>query len=900
MSEEARDLKSTVNLPQTEFPIRAGLANVEPALLEKWENEGLRGKISEEIASRDEEYVLHDGPPYPNGDIHMGHALNKILKDIVVRSQFMAGKGAPYRPGWDCHGLPIETQLIKQLKKEGQEEKKADVTWFRDRCKDFALGFVDGQREGFKRLGINGEWEQPYLTLDPAYETQVVKQFGKIAENGLVYKGKKPIHWCSHCQTALAEAEIEHAEHRSPSVFVRFSVLEGPDEIAGADVLVWTTTPWTLPANVALAVNEGFEYVVIESSKGKFVLAKALLASLSEFLELENVSEVATLMGSALLGTITSHPLYGRESRVYPAGFVTDEDGTGFVHIAPGHGQDDYFLGMENELPVLMPVDDAGKFTSEVSELEGQFVFDANKAIGMAMDESGKLVKLKFIKHSYPHCWRCKNPVIFRATEQWFIAMDETSKLTGKTLREMAMASIDEVKWFPDWGKKRITSMVEGRPDWCISRQRYWGIPVPVFNCKCGHSEMGGAFNAAVVDLISKEGTAAWFSKSVDEILPMDLNCSKCGKREFEKESDILDVWFESGASFASVVGEDAVADLYLEGSDQHRGWFQSSMLIGLGARGKVPYSGVLTHGFIVDDKGLKMSKSMGNVISPEFVIKQFGADVLRWWVAGTDFKNDIHLSQDILKQAQGSFQKVRNTLRFLLSNLYDFTESNLVPVKNLNILDQLVLADLKDLDASYHMFSRDFDFHRITKLIHQFCSVTLSSGYLDSVKDRLYCEAAESPLRRSAQSAIYILLDHLLTLLAPYLVFSAEDAYRHFAKTQKKDSIHLEQFGGLNWDIELGELKSKMQAQKERVYQVLEELRKNKEVRSFMEVKVSILDGLGVSEEDWAAFLVVSQVEFGSDGIEVLDATLKCQRCWRFLPVQADICNRCEDAISE
>ncbi|MGE4169673.1 MAG: isoleucine--tRNA ligase [Candidatus Margulisiibacteriota bacterium] len=905
--------KDTVNLPQTDFNIRANLSEKEPELFSFWDQIQLSQKMADKPSQTT--YTLHDGPPYPNGNIHMGHALNKILKDVIVRSKTMAGAKSVYIPGWDCHGLPIETQVIKALKSKGEEHKKADIAWFRERCKDFALDYVATQKDEFKRLGVLGEWEKPYLTLQPGYETEVIRLFGQMADNGLVYKSRKPIHWCMHCETALAEAEIEYADHRSPSIFVLFSVKEAgalKPQAKPLSILVWTTTPWTLPSNVAIAAHPDFSYALVETQDRVVLMAEALVEKVLTGLGWEG-KIFQTLTGAQLQGLVAQHPFIDRESPLVLADYVTQEDGTGFVHIAPGHGQDDAAVGRKYNLPTVMPVNDQGKFTAEVPFLEGQFVFDANKTIGQLLEEKGHLAKLAFIKHSYPHCWRCKNPVIFRATEQWFIAMDKPMP-SGKTLRQAALDAIATTEWIPAWGENRIQSMIENRPDWCISRQRYWGIPVPIFTCQdCGHSEMTGAFNQAVIDHVAKDGTMAWFSKSAEELLPKTAVCSGCGGNHFKKEADILDVWFESGASFGAVLkaraGEGVTfpADLYLEGSDQHRGWFQSSLLIGLGAAGLAPYQSVLTHGFLVDDKGKKMSKSLGNVIAPQSVIKEYGADVLRWWIASADFKDDISISKPILNQSRDSFSKVRNTIRFCLSNLFDFNaQTDALPYAELSSIDQWALAELNALIQKTRTAYEMFQLHGVTHGLHEFCAVTLSALYLDMVKDRLYCAPKSGKVRRSTQTVLWQMADTLIRLLAPVLVFTAEDAYQHFDKPNKCDSVHLEALPNPNPTWENPDLSAKwtqLLSLKDAVYKDLEALRNEKTIKSFMEAEVCLNPKNLPDFDDFESLFIVSQVKQDSGltlPFKVKKAEgSKCERCWRVLPISDVLCERCKEALA-
>jgi isoleucyl-tRNA synthetase len=907
---EKNSLKDTVNLPKTDFPIRAGLAEKEPALIAQWDEMKLYEKRLEQLSQPEKSFVLHDGPPYPNGSIHAGHALNKVLKDILVRYHQMCGYASRYVPGWDCHGLPIETQVLKELQASGEEEKKSDVTWFRNRCREFALRYVEDQKIEFKRLGILGEWDAPYLTLNPEYEAETIALFGKMAERGLVYRGRKPIHWSIACKTALAEAEIEYHDHKSPSIYVTFHVVSPSDALKNilknddARLIIWTTTPWTLPGNVAIAAHPTLNYVVAKTSQGTFVFAESLKEKLTELLEWSSVDVLGSLSGEALFGTETQHPLFDRISKVVTADYVTDEDGSGFVHIAPGHGQDDYQVGLKYGLPILMHVDDDGRFTDAVPEWKGMMVFDANKPIGEALKANGSLLKLKFITHSYPYCWRSKTPVIFRATEQWFIGMDVKGN-SDQTLRERALKGIRETKWYPAWGEKRITPMIENRPDWCISRQRFWGIPIPVFTCQsCGNHEMSGAFNEAVVALVKREGTLGWFSRSADEILPKELKCSQCQKRNFSKDQNILDVWFESGSSFGSVI--DRQADLYLEGSDQHRGWFQSSLLIGLGAESRVPYKGVLTHGFLVDDKGKKMSKSLGNVISPQSIIKEYGADILRWWVASSDFRNDVSLAKSILDQCRDTFSKVRNTIRFCLSNLYDFRDSDRVEYDQMDALDQWVLAVLQNLIRTVHEAYQNYEFHVIVHAVHDFCAVTLSSVYLDSVKDRLYCDAVSGKRRRSTQTALFEIVHTLLGLLAPILVFTTEDAYAYCDVSDKKSSVHLEKMPVVTPQYDRPDVLEKWKqilAVRDQVYQSLEVMRSEKTIRSFLEVRVHLTLPDDVVYEDWTSLLIVSQVVIRHGDVVTVSAEKiegeKCARCWKFVPLHDDICERCKEAIS-
>ncbi len=936
--------KDTVNLPITDFPIRASLQEREPYWLQQW-------PTLTQPESQSTGFVLHDGPPYPNGNIHMGHALNKVLKDIIVRYQRMSGGAAPYVPGWDCHGLPIEVQVLKESGVTDQTVIKADIAAFRNTCELFARRYVDTQRQDFQRLGIHAVWDRPYLTLNPSYETAVLTCFARMAENGIVYQGRKPIHWCMDCQTALAEAEIEYADHRSPSVYVAFRVAETTLALPkNTSVAVWTTTPWTLPANVAVAAHPDLVYALLRISppptpsqeggkdlgeghspsvsgdpKGASPLTNSpeigeadfwvlVVATLVEKVAAtcgwDVLEEVATFTGSDLAGTRVKHPFLDMAVPVVLADYVSDSDGTGFVHIAPGHGQEDYQVGQACGLPTLMPVENDGRFAADTPLVAGKSVFDANKTIGEAMSAAGTLFKLQFIKHSYPHCWRCKNPVIFRATKQWFVAMDKPVAQTGKTLRELAMSSIAETTFVPSSGANRLQSMIENRPDWCISRQRFWGIPIPVFYCKaCREPHITGVFHESVIALVSEKGSGAWFVDAPEDILPVGTACG-CGHTAFEKETDILDVWFESGASFAGVLtaehGLRHPADLYLEGSDQHRGWFQSSMLIGLGAYQRAPFKAILTHGFLVDDKGRKMSKSVGNVISPEDIIKEYGADILRWWVANSDFKLDIAIAKGIINQARDTFSKVRNTIRFCLSNLQDFDfERDAVPVSEMDVMDRWALSIHNALVRDTQVSFDKYDFHTAVQKIHEACAVSLSAGYLDMVKDRLYCDGVTSATRRSTQTAIFYLADTLIRLISPVLVFTSEEAYVHLRKPGKQETVHRESFPKV---VEIAseesyrEVLTQVLGIREKVYQELEGWRKDKRIKSFLETKLALSVPAALADLDWESILIVSQVTVTVSETETVGIALaegeKCERCWKVKQLADGICDRCVGAL--
>lgn len=905
MTPTSVDLKQTVNLPITEFPIRAGLVTAEPEWLSWVEGEQLDRLPNE---SRETTFCLHDGPPYPNGNIHLGHALNKVLKDIIIRSRRMMGDASHLIPGWDCHGLPIETQVLKEQKQSESNYRPTDVPAFRNRCHTFSMGYVETQKQDFKRLGIWADWEQPYLTLDAHYEATVIQLFGELARNGAIYKGRKPIHWCMNCETALAEAEIEYANHRSNSVTVHFSVTEGliSDSTKPLSILVWTTTPWTLPSNVAIAVQPDLDYVMLELDNRRVLVALNRLDDLKATFEWGNPTILEQYKGKELVGVQTKHPFEDRVAPVIAAEFVTDTDGTGFVHIAPGHGQDDYQVGMANQLPVIMPINNQGKF--QEGPWAGLTVFAANQAIIEHLQACHQLEGASVITHSYPHCWRCKKPVIFRATPQWFVAMDTPLLPDNTTLRERALKAVDQTLFYPSWGQNRIRSMVENRPDWCISRQRFWGIPIPVLTCQtCGHSETK-AFNEHIVNIIRQEGSMAWFEKDASYFIPAGATCSQCGGQHFEKETDILDVWFESGASFAAVLPENQVADLILEGSDQHRGWFQSAILLGQGARGITPTRSILTHGFLVDDRGRKMSKSEGNVIAPDTIIREYGSDILRWWVASSDFKTDVSISKGILNQAKDSFSKVRNTIRFLLSNLYDFDQ----PIGVLEPIDQWVLHELSTLVLDIKTAYLSYDLHVVTHRIHDFCAVTLSSQYLDMVKDRLYCDAHESHRRRSSQTAIHILANQLISLIAPILVVTSDMANRHLPNPSR--TIHATFFPEPTYlNDNIGPIWKEILTIKELAYQQLESMRQSKQIKSFLEASVVIQSPTPIKVDDLASILIVSHVEWRQ--AEQLAVTVglasgqKCDRCWKIKACNewADdsgsthsLCDRCEGVVNK
>jgi len=931
------DWKDTLNLPKTEFPMKGNLPKKEPDILKKWEEIDLYKKLREERKGK-EKYILHDGPPYANGNIHLGHALNKILKDILVKYESMKGKDAPFVPGWDCHGLPIEQQVEKQLKKEKKRKEDLTKSEFRKLCRDYASKYVNIQREEFKRLGIIGNWEKPYLTMRPSYQAQEIRELGKIFNSGIAYRGKKPVYWCIHDKTAEAEAEVEYKDKKDPSIYVAFELLEPPFDIRKKTfAVIWTTTPWTLPANLGIMVNPEFDYVFLDTGEKVFTVAKELLENFTEKTGIEG-NVIKEVKGRDLEFLEYKHPFIDRVSRIYLSEFVELGTGTGLVHMAPGHGQEDYIIGQRYGIQPFAPVDDEGRFTDEAPEfIQGVKVFDANPLIVDKLAEVGALLFHEELIHSYPHCWRCKNPVIFRATPQWFISMDAILQ-NGNTLRGEAIKEIERVKWIPGWGENRIKSMVENRPDWCISRQRSWGVPIAVFYCKnCGETVKDPEVFEYVANLVENDpyGADVWFEKSSEELLPEGYRCKKCGSDSFDKEEDILDVWFDSGVSHSSVLKTGFweelrwPADMYLEGSDQHRGWFQSSLLESVSSYGRAPYDSVLTHGFILDEKGRKMSKSVGNVIPPEKVIKMYGADILRLWVVSEDYTEDIKIGMNLLKGIADDYRKIRNTFRYFLGNLYDFDPvKDTVSYENLLEIDRWMLSKLQRvIDISLSAY-QNYRFHRIYHEIKKFMIVDLSAVYLDILKDRLYVYAPDSLERRSAQTVLYSMLTSLSKLLAPILSFTMEEVWNYVRNFDKsaKESIHLEIMPLVNQDLidaDLEGIYKDLLKIRDDVLKALEEARKSDIIRHPYEAKV-ILDlpekYKRVVEEriDWIKFFfTVSQVDISekAEGEVVIKGEntggviavkkaegQKCPRCWIYDTSVGKngqpVCDRCAQQL--
>lgn len=935
------DYKATLNLPKTDFPMKANLPQREPELLAWWEQQKLYEQIQEAGKGRPR-YVLHDGPPYANGRIHIGHALNKILKDIIVKSKTMAGFHAPYVPGWDCHGLPIEHQVMKEL---GDKKKDLDATAIRKLCREYAEKYVKIQREEFQRLGVLGEWQQPYLTMTPAYEAAIIREFGKFVERGGVYKGLKPVLWCTHDQTALAEAEVEYDDHTSPSIYAKFPVVTSPtvlkatfpgiafpDGIKLVSVVIWTTTPWTLPANQAVCLHRDFDYAFVQVGEELLIVAEKLLENVAKACTLEEYRVVGVKKGGAgFEGLETQRPLSTGLSPILLGDFVTLDQGTGCVHIAPGHGMEDYILVLNHnaeasageKLEILAPVDNSGRFTEVVKEFAGQHVFKANPKIVDYLQANGRLLGHGSLTHSYPHCWRCKSPVIFRATEQWFVSMETND------LRKEALAEIERVKWIPAYGRDRINGMIENRPDWCLSRQRVWGVPIPGFTCAgCRTVVADPKIIDHIASLMESKGADVWFERSAAELLPAGTVCSKCGGAAFEKERDILDVWFESGVSYAAVLKPRKwwPADLYLEGSDQHRGWFHSALLAGVTTDRRAPYKAVLTHGFVVDGQGKKMSKSAGNVVAPQDVIKQSGAEILRLWVAAQDYREDLRISQEILNHLIEAYRKIRNTSRFLLSNLYDFDPTrHRVPYAQLPELDRWALMRLGELIPRVRKSYEDCEFHAIFHALNNFCSVDLSAVYLDILKDRLYTFRTDSPLRRSSQTVLFGIVMAMAKLMAPILSFTAEEIWR-VVSTQLpggigSTSVHLASFPEVDplWqDEELSKRWDKLLAYRGQVQGVLEASRRDKVIGSSLEAHVQIeadsdtYQFLKPYERDLGTIFIVSQVTLkqGAAGQTALQVSVgksraaKCERCWNYREAvgkdatHPTLCDRCLEAI--
>ena len=931
----AQDYNKTLNLPQTDFAMRASLPQREPGMLAEWNEENLYQKMVDRNEGKPT-YILHDGPPYANGDIHLGTALNKVLKDMIVRSKNMTGYQSPYIPGWDTHGLPIE---LKALKKVGVT---ADISplQLRQHCKDFALYYMDNQRTQFKRLGVLGDFDNPYLTLRPEFEARQVEIFGEMAKKGYIYKGLKPVHWCSHCGTALAEAEIEYADDPCYSVYVKFEVTDDKGKLFSMGavpgktyVVIWTTTTWTLPANVAICLGPNFDYALLKANReGEteyYVVAKELAANVMQEAGIEEYEIIGTVKGSELEYVECAHPFLDRKSILILGDHVTLDSGTGCVHTAPGHGMDDFMVVTQHypEIPFTVPVDSEGRMTEEAGFSAGLTTDEASKVIAKHIHESGHLLATKKLRHQYPHCWRCKEPILFRATEQWFCSVDH--------FKDEAVQAVKNVKWIPGWGEERMTQMVQERADWCISRQRNWGVPIPVFYCKkCGKYHIDDASIKAVADLFRREGSDAWYKYSAEEILPKGTTCKYCGGTEFTKETDIMDVWFDSGVTHASVLMDRLgkwPCDLYLEGADQFRGWFQSSLLTAVAWKGQAPYKAVCSCGWVVDGQGRKMSKSLGNGILAQEVVDEYGADILRLWVASSDYHADIRISKEILKQLSEVYRKIRNTARYILGNLFDFNpDTDSVAYEDLMEVDRWALAKMNDLVKVAREAYDSFEFHDIYHGVYNFCIVDMSNFYLDIIKDRLYTEAAHSLSRRAAQTTIYRILRDLTLVLAPVLAYTADEIWKSMPKSSTLNCEHpvLNDIPEYDPSLSGQEFMAKwdrIHAVRDDVNKALELARNGKMIGKSLEAKVvlhcsdEVLALLEPVAEDLPMVFIASQVELQKGGeaaftgeVAGLGVTVmpaegeKCERCWAYRsdigadPAHPTLCARCAKAISE
>ncbi len=905
--------KDTLNLPKTDFPMKARLNIKEPELLKVWEKIKLYDKI---LSKNDDKpsYMLHDGPPYANGHIHLGHALNKILKDFIVKTKSMEGFKAPYKPGWDCHGLPIEIKVDKAL---GNSKKGMDVSSIRQKCRDYAEKYIDIQRDEFKRLGVFGDWDNPYMTIDPVYESYILKAFRSFAEKGNIVRKKRPVYWCTSCHTALAEAEVEYDDHTSPSIYVKFRLSDYPDfldEFSNREiyVLIWTTTPWTIPANLAVAVKEDYDYALFEMNNELYIAAELLIPVIADIVG-ESYKILKKFKGESLKGLNTYHPLIERNSIIITTDYVTLEQGTGCVHTAPGHGEDDYRAGLEYGLDIYAPVGPTGLFDETVPNYSGKNIFDSNALIVKDLDRSGKLLYSDNINHSYPHCWRCKNPVIFRATAQWFIAMDTAE------LRKTALEAIKKVGWIPKWGEERISNMVENRPDWCISRQRNWGVPLPVFFCdECDEAVVSPKLIDNVIQIFEKEGSDSWYKKSVSEFIQEGTKCEKCGSEKFRKGADILDVWFESGSSFGVLENSknhSFPADMYLEGGDQYRGWFHSSLLVGISYKNQSPYKNVLTHGWVLDHKGRAMSKSVGNVISPQEIIKDKGAEILRLWVAMVNYKEDIRLGDEILARVVESYRKIRNTWKFMLGVMHDFSpDENLVDDKYFGELERYILFKLNILKKKILNAYQTFEFHVIFHAISNFFINDLSSFYLNITKDTLYCNLKNSTERRIVQTVIFRLLKETTLLLSPILSFTTEEVWEHLPRFfGKEESVHLHLFPELNKKYNAFEMEEKwaiLMGLREEVLKNIEDARNEKIIGDSLEAEVKIViakdkyEKIKDCEEILKFISVISKVKLSSGDPENIKVTKfdgsKCPRCWNWFEKSDDgeLCPRCQSVV--
>ncbi len=929
-----QDYNKTLNLPETDYPMRGNLPTKEPAMMSEWEESGLYEKILRKNEGKPS-YILHDGPPYANGDIHLGTALNKVLKDIIIKQKNMSGYCAPYVPGWDTHGLPTELKAMKSI---GVENGAIPPLELRKHCREFAMGYVASQRDQFKRLGVLGDFKNPYLTLRPEFEARQIEVFGEMAKKGFIYKGLKPVYWCPDCQTALAEAEIEYQDDPCYSVYVKFKVADdrGVLSALGIDLdktyfVIWTTTTWTLPGNLAICLGPDYEYTVVQANGENYIMARELIEPTLKAAGITEYTTVGSFTGKELEYCTAQHPFMPRTSLVIVGDHVTLDSGTGCVHTAPGYGVDDFEIGNKYNVGIVVGVDGKGVLTEESGQFAGLKTDDANKVIAKHMAETGALFATEKIVHQYPHCWRCKSPILFRATEQWFCSVD--------SIKEQAVKAIESVKWIPEWGEERIKGMVRDRSDWCISRQRTWGVPIPIVYCKSCHKPIINDYTIkAISELFRKEGSDAWWARDVSEIVP-ELKC-ECGCTEFEKEKDILDVWFDSGVTHTAVLdqreGLHSPADLYLEGADQYRGWFQSSLLTSVAIGGQAPYKAVCTHGWVVDGQGKTMHKSLGNGIEPREIYDKYGADILRLWVASSDYHSDIRISKDILAQLSEVYKKVRNTARYILGNICNqggfCFDTDAVPLEKLTELDKWAIMKLDRLIEKTAEAYDSFDFHIVFKSIHNFCVVDMSNFYLDIIKDRLYCEAPDSEARRSAQTAMYIILSALARLIAPIIPFTAEEIWKYIphSKRDNTESVFLNdmpEVSGLDFGAEFCDKWDFIVKLRDDVKKALELKRADKVIGSSLEASVKLTaasDGLysrlKTCESELKDVFIVSKVEIVKDdrasaeftdtetadlGIDVKHADgEKCERCWTYSDTvgksveHPTLCERCAHTV--